>query len=283
MMNLEDETRRILRSHGIVPRKRLGQSFLVDRVSLQRIVSYASLNKKDTVLEIGAGLGSLTEHLAEKAGKVIAIEVDPRLMQILREMMRNRVNVALIEGDVLKLSIQGFEKVVSTPPYSISSPILFWLLETKYELAVLSFQEEFAKRLAAQVGSSEYGRLTVTTYYHSEVELLDIIESGYHIGSADIIAYEGNERILLIDCDIGSVDPKKVQKLAELKKHFREKLKDYEKLPIVPILFSPKDFRQTSSSIDVMIADESVIKRIFEAVVQGNRKRARSILYYSGF
>jgi 16S rRNA (adenine1518-N6/adenine1519-N6)-dimethyltransferase len=175
MKNLKDETRRILRAHGIVPRKRLGQSFLVDRVSLQRIVSYASLNKKDTVLEIGAGLGSLTEHLAEKAGKVIAIEVDSRLMQILREIMRNRVNVALIEGDVLKLNIQGFEKVVSTPPYSISSPILFWLLETKYKLAILSFQEEFAKRLAAQVGSSEYGRLTIITYYHSEVELLDII------------------------------------------------------------------------------------------------------------
>jgi len=174
-MNLEDETRRILRAHGILPRKRLGQSFLVDRDALQKMVLHASLNKKDAVLEIGAGLGALTERLAEKAGKVIAVEVDPRLMQVLRERMRSRVNVALIEGDVLKLSIQGFEKVVSTPPYSISSPILFWLLETKYELAVLSFQEEFAERLAAQVGSSDYGRLTVTTYYRSEVELLDVI------------------------------------------------------------------------------------------------------------
>lgn len=108
-------------------------------------------------------------------------------------------------------------------------------------------------------------------------------KSGYHIGSADIIAYEENERILLIDCDIGTVDPKKVKKLAELKKHFREKLKGYEKLPIVAILFSPKDFRETSPSIDVMIADQSIIKRIFEAVVQGNREQARSFLYYSGF
>lgn len=109
-----------------------------------------------------------------------------------------------------------------------------------------------------------------------------VAKSGYYIGSADIIAYEENERILLIDCDIGTVDPQKVQKLAELKKHFREKLKGYEKLPIVPILFSPKDFRETSPSIDVMIADQSVIKRIFEAVAQGNREQARSLLYYSG-
>jgi len=108
-------------------------------------------------------------------------------------------------------------------------------------------------------------------------------ESGYHIGSADIIAYEENERLLLIDCDIGTVDPEKVQKLAELKKHFREKLKGYEKLPIVAILFSPRDNRKPSPSIDVMIADQSVIRRIFEAVVQGNREKARSILYYSGF
>jgi len=107
-------------------------------------------------------------------------------------------------------------------------------------------------------------------------------KSGYHIGSADIIAYEENERILLIDCDIGTVDPKKVQKLAELKKHFREKLKCYEKLPIVPILFSPKDFRKTSPSLDVMIADQTVIKRIFEAVLKGNREQTRSLLYYSG-
>ncbi len=174
-MNLEDETRRILRTRGILPRKRLGQSFLVDEGALQKIVSHASLSRRDTVLEIGAGTGSLTELLAEKAGKVIAVEVDPRLIRILKNKFGNRANVALIEGDILKLKVQGFNKVVSTPPYSISSPILFWILETKFELAVLAFQEEFARRLAAQAGSSDYGRLTVAVYYRSEVELLDEI------------------------------------------------------------------------------------------------------------
>ena len=107
-------------------------------------------------------------------------------------------------------------------------------------------------------------------------------ESNYHIGSADILAYEENRRVLLIDCDIDTVDSKKVKKLAELKNHFREKLKGYERLPIVPILFTPKDVREISPSLDVMIADQSVIKRIFEAVAQGNREHARSLLYYSG-
>jgi 16S rRNA (adenine1518-N6/adenine1519-N6)-dimethyltransferase len=93
----------------------------------------------------------------------------------LKERLRNQTNVSLVKGDILKLDIQSFDKVVSTPPYSISSPILFWLLEKKYELAVLAFQEEFAKRLAAPVGSGDYGRLTVATYYRAEVELLDLI------------------------------------------------------------------------------------------------------------
>ena len=108
------------------------------------------------------------------------------------------------------------------------------------------------------------------------------VGEGYEKGCADIIAYEENKRLVLIDCDTGSVDPIKVQKLERTKKHFRETLKGYEKLHIVPILFTPVDFRGTSPSPDVMIADRAIIKRIFEAVVKGDREQARSVLYYSG-
>ena len=119
--------------------------------------------------------------------------------------------------------------------------------------------------------------------FNGKEEQFDKLQSnGYHIGSADIIAYEENERILLIDCDIDFVDPKKVTKMADMKKHFRKQLKGYEKLPIVPILFTPIAFKKQSPSTDVMIADQSVIKRIFEAVVKGDREQARSLLYYSG-
>jgi hypothetical protein len=104
----------------------------------------------------------------------------------------------------------------------------------------------------------------------------------YQEGSADIIAYEESKRILLVQCTSGPVDPVEVQRLADTKKYFRRKLIGYEKLPIVPILFSPRDFRKTSPSIDVMIADHSVIKRLFRAVVRGDHEKARSILNYSG-
>lgn len=185
-MNLQEETRRILRINRIVPRKRLGQSFLVDAEAMKEMISYAYLSKKDAVLEIGAGLGFLTEQLAEKAGRVIAVEVDSRLARVLRERLRNRANVSLVEGDILKLNLQEFQKVVSTPPYSISSPLLFWLLERKFELAVLAFQEEFAQRLVAQVGSGDYGRLTVAVYCRAEVELLDLIPKERFWPSPDV-------------------------------------------------------------------------------------------------
>jgi 16S rRNA (adenine1518-N6/adenine1519-N6)-dimethyltransferase len=175
-MNLKNETRTILRAHGIMPRKRLGQSFLIDDGVLQRMVSYASLSREDTVLEVGAGLGFLTEYLASCAGWVVAVELDLRLMNVLKDRLSSCGNVRLMRGDVLKLKVPRFDKVVSTPPYSISSPLLFWLFEKKYNLAVLAFQEEFADRLAAHAGSEDYGRLSVATYYRAEVELLDLIQ-----------------------------------------------------------------------------------------------------------
>jgi 16S rRNA (adenine1518-N6/adenine1519-N6)-dimethyltransferase len=139
------------------------------------MVSSASVNKEDIVLEVGAGLGFLTELLSHQCKQVVAVEIDPRLVQILKGQLQFSSNIELIHGDILKVPIPPFNKVVSTPPYSISSPILFWLLERKFDCAVLTFQEEFAKRLNAPVGSGDYCRLTVNTYYQTEVELLDRI------------------------------------------------------------------------------------------------------------
>jgi len=115
-------------------------------------------------------------------------------------------------------------------------------------------------------------------------EKFDVLyaKGGIPIGCADTIAYEESEWLLLIDCTIGSIDEAKVQELAETKKYFREKLKGYEKLPISAILFSPKEYRKSSPSLDVLIADKSIIERIFEAVVKGKREDARFILHYAG-
>lgn len=146
---------------------------MVDISLLRKMISYAAINQEDVVLEIGAGLGFLTRLLSKKCGRVVAVEIDPKLVKMLKEQLQGLRNLDLIEGDLLKVSVPQFNKVVSTPPYSISSPLLFWLLERKFDCAVMTFQREFAERLAATVGSRDYGRLTVNSYYRAEVELLD--------------------------------------------------------------------------------------------------------------
>ena len=174
-INLLRRTKHLLRLYGFFPKKRLGQNFTVNSDILQRLVSFASLTKDDVVLEVGAGFGFLTQLLSRECKKVIAVEVDPQLVNFLRKQLHSLRNVDLIEGDILKVSIPPFNKVVSAPPYFISSPLLFRLLERKFKWAVLILQKEFAERLAASVGSKDYGRLTVTIYYRADVELLDYV------------------------------------------------------------------------------------------------------------
>jgi 16S rRNA (adenine1518-N6/adenine1519-N6)-dimethyltransferase len=174
-INLLKRAKHLLRLYGFFPKKRLGQNFAVNSGMLQQLVSYASLTEDDTVLEVGAGLGFLTQLLSSKCKKVITVEVDPQLVNFLRKQLHSLQNVELVEGDILKVSLPPFSKVVSAPPYSLSSPLLFRLLEQNFECAVLVLQKEFAERLAASVGTKDYGRLTVTIYYRADVELLDLV------------------------------------------------------------------------------------------------------------
>ena len=174
-VNLIKRAKHLLRLYEVSPKKRLGQNFAVNSGMLRRLVSHASLTEDDVVLEVGPGFGFLTQFLSNNCKKVIAVEVDPQLVSFLRTQLHSLKNIELIEGDILKVSLPPFNKVVSAPPYSISSPLLFRLLEHNFEWAVLIFQKEFAERLAATVGTKDYGRLTVTAYYRAEVELLDAV------------------------------------------------------------------------------------------------------------
>ena len=140
---------------------------------MERMVNYANISRGDVVLEVGAGIGNLTSLLAERAGKVIAIERDRQLVKILRGRLKGMPNVEIIHGDALRIELPQFNKVVANLPYGISSDITFRLLEHKFELAVLMYQLEFATRLVAKSGSDDYSRLTVNTYYRTHVELLD--------------------------------------------------------------------------------------------------------------
>lgn len=174
-MSLRQQTKCLLQTHNLFPKKRLGQHFMIDRSLLKRMVCFGDINKEDMVLEIGAGLGFLTELLSKRCKRVFAVEVDPKLVKVLHERFDDVQNIELIEGDILKVSVPPFNKVISTPPYFISSHLLFWLLNKSFDSAVLTFQKEFAERLASSVGRNNYGRLTVTTYYHSDVKLLDYV------------------------------------------------------------------------------------------------------------
>ena len=174
-MSLLEETKSLLRRHRIETNKILGQNFMVDSQVFQKMAHHAQLGCDDTVLEIGAGLGFLTRFLSEKCKTVLAVEFDPRLVTILREKLGCASNVNIIEGNVLKVALPVFNKIVSIPPYQISSRLLVWLFKKDLECAVLIFQKEFADRLTAAVGSENYGWLTIFTYYNAQVELLDEI------------------------------------------------------------------------------------------------------------
>ncbi|MCX6675881.1 MAG: 16S rRNA (adenine(1518)-N(6)/adenine(1519)-N(6))-dimethyltransferase RsmA [Methanothrix sp.] len=152
--------------------KKKGQHFLVDRSALERIAQYAELCKEDRVLEIGAGTGNLTEVLAERSLCVYAVEIYPHLAMGLQGMFQN---VRVIKGDALEIELPDYNKIVSNLPYQISSKITYRLLSRPFELAVLMFQQEFAKRLVATVGSREYGRLAMVAGFFCEAKILEIL------------------------------------------------------------------------------------------------------------
>jgi 16S rRNA (adenine1518-N6/adenine1519-N6)-dimethyltransferase len=124
------------------------------------------------VLEIGAGIGNLTERLARKAKKVIAIELDPSLVNVLHDRFNKIENIEIIQGDALKIDFPEFDKVVSNLPYSISSEITFKLLRYKFKLGILMYQYEFAARMVSPPNCKDYSRLTIDTYYFAAASIL---------------------------------------------------------------------------------------------------------------
>jgi 16S rRNA (adenine1518-N6/adenine1519-N6)-dimethyltransferase len=168
------ETLKILKKYGIKLDKRKGQNYLIDKDVLSRIITCAELSEGDTVLEIGAGIGTLTIPLAKNAGKVIAIEQDRKIAAILIKRLKelNISNVEVIVGDATKIDFPNFNKVVSNLPYKISSPITFKILENSFEMAVLMYQMEFAERMIAKPGDSNYSRLSVMMHFYTNVQML---------------------------------------------------------------------------------------------------------------
>lgn len=156
---------------GITPTQSLGQNFLTDENIANRIVNSAEIKEDETIVEIGPGLGILTERLVKVAGELIIIEKDKKLYEHLENKYTPK-GVKVIHGDVLDVDLPEFDKVVSNLPFSISSPITFKLLEQDFKSAVLTYQKEYADRMVAKVGEKNYSRLSVMVSTHTDVNRL---------------------------------------------------------------------------------------------------------------
>ncbi len=174
-----------LREHGLFPKKKLGQHFLVDRNVLNKVVRIAEVGEEDVILEVGPGLGQMTVALAHLAKKVIALEIDERLVAILRQKVKDYPNVEVSQGDILKVDFKCFFKkeagpikVVANLPYQISTPLLFRFIESKevFSDLTLMLQREVAERMVASPGRKEYGPLSILIQVFSEVSIQFIIK-----------------------------------------------------------------------------------------------------------
>ena len=193
MSNLWDETSFIMKKYHIKANKNLGQNFLIDEQVIKKIVNASEITKEDCVIEIGPGLGTLTKELLEKAGKVISIELDKKMITILKDRFTLYDNFELINNNVLQVDLKniistekekGFKnvKVVANLPYYITTPIIMKLLEEKLDLESITVmvQKEVADRLIAIPSDKETGAITYSVYYYAKgEEILEVPKTSF--------------------------------------------------------------------------------------------------------
>jgi len=173
-----NNTRDILNKYNISAKKKYGQNFLVDQNILQKIVDGAEIDRDTIVVEIGPGLGSLTEYLCKKAKEGIAYEIESEMVRVLEDTMSDYDNLTIINKDILKDDLKSLEGkeivVVANLPYYITTPILFKLLESKLNIKrfVLMMQKEVAQRLSGNINTKEYNALSITIQYHLHPRIL---------------------------------------------------------------------------------------------------------------
>ena len=167
------DTGRLIAETGIVPKKSKGQNFLIDGRVADRHIAYAGIREGDRVLEVGPGLGILTERMADLPCELTCIELDDILAEYISQTFGDRLR--LIHGDAVKVDFPEFDVFVSNLPYSVSTPIIFKLLDHRFRTAVVMVQKEFADRMVADVGSPDYSRLTVNLFYRADCEVMETV------------------------------------------------------------------------------------------------------------
>jgi len=194
MENILEETRYIMKKYGIKANKSLGQNFLINSNVVESIVDSSEISKQDMVIEIGPGLGTLTKYLLDKAGKVLCIELDTRMIKILKDRFSNFENFEVINEDVLKVNLNEIikenkkdgkiknVKVVANLPYYITTPIIMKLLEDKLDIKSITvmIQKEVADRLIETPGGKDTGAITYSVYYYCKSEkIMEVPNSSF--------------------------------------------------------------------------------------------------------
>ena len=206
-MNIYEETKFIMKKYGITANKKLGQNFLIDDNAIDAIVDSSKISKEDLVIEIGPGLGTLTKPLLESAGKVICIELDTRMIEILEDRFKLYDNFELINNDVLKVDLNKLisenknetiehAKVVANLPYYITTPIIMKLLEERLDIESITvmIQKEVADRLVAKPGEVNTGAITYAiNYYTKPARIYEVDKTSF------IPAPEVNSTIIKLD------------------------------------------------------------------------------------
>ncbi len=172
-MNVYQETKYIMDKYNVLPNKNLGQNFLFDEDALNKITEGAE--SEDTIVEIGPGLGTLTAILLEKAKKVIAIELDPKMCKILKERFMLYNNIEIINDDVLKIDINKIApnaKVIANLPYYITTPIISYLLKNDIKDITVLIQKEVAERICAKPGEKQAGAITYLVAYYADSKII---------------------------------------------------------------------------------------------------------------
>ncbi len=180
-LGIPRNTIQVLQKHQFVFQKKYGQNFLIDPKVLDRIIRAADITEEDSVLEIGPGIGTMTQYLAERAGRVTAVEIDRNLIPILEETLADYPNVTVVNQDILKMDVKAFAegegrpvKVVANLPYYITTPIIMGLFENHVPLESITVmvQKEVACRMQAGPGTKDYGALSLAVQYYAKPEIV---------------------------------------------------------------------------------------------------------------
>lgn len=196
MESLYQETKFLMNKYHITANKALGQNFLIDEEVIEKMIRESNISKEDLIIEIGPGLGALTKHLLENAKKVICIELDQKMLNILNDRFQQYDNFELIHDDILKIDLnqliqqQSFQnvKVVANLPYYITTPIIMKLLEERIELQSITVmvQKEVAQRLSAAPGGKFSGAVTYTVDYYAECTQIIEVPRNSFLPSPDV-------------------------------------------------------------------------------------------------